>query len=36
MRSRVNRSASRAAFNRRESKTHKKNVTMSYRGGIRL
>lgn len=36
MRSRVNHKQSRKDFNRRESKVHKKNNQLAYRGGIRL
>ncbi len=36
MRKRVNRTSSRSEFNSRESRTHKKNKAMSFRGGIRL
>lgn len=36
MRSRVNNKKSRSEFNKRQAKTHKKNMHMSYRGGIRL
>lgn len=36
MRTRVNRRSSKSEFNGRQSKVHKKNMQMSYRGGIRL
>jgi len=36
MRRRVNKSRSKNEFNARQSKTHKKNGAMSFRGGIRL
>lgn len=36
MRHRVNKGRSKNEFNRRQSKTHVKNMHLGYRGGIRL
>lgn len=36
MRHGVNKGKSKRSFNRRQSKTHVKNMALGYRGGIRL